>query len=225
MSEPNHPQLENDKKEKEETDKRTSTEMKHRTQIAIIIAAENGIAEIVERILEKGINCSHETDKRTSTEMKHRTQTAIIIAAENGIAEIVERILEKYPVAIHDVDSNMRNILLLAAKNRHLKVYKLLKKSKKNSRDIVLRTVDKDRNCALHFAAMVDENNLKPWPIPGAALQMQWEIKWYKFVEKSMPPHFFLRANNKGETPQQIFTKNHKALVKAGGEWLTSTST
>ncbi|PON54443.1 PGG domain containing protein [Parasponia andersonii] len=40
-----------------------------------------------------------------------------------------------------------------------------------------------------------------------------------------MPPHFFLRANKDGETPEEIFTKTHKDLVKEGGEWLTSTST
>lgn len=40
-----------------------------------------------------------------------------------------------------------------------------------------------------------------------------------------MPPHFFLRANKVGETPEEIFTKSHKELVKEGGEWLTNTST
>ncbi|PON65213.1 PGG domain containing protein [Parasponia andersonii] len=39
-----------------------------------------------------------------------------------------------------------------------------------------------------------------------------------------MPPHFFVRYNNKGETPDEIFSKSHKDLVKVGGKWLTSTA-
>jgi hypothetical protein len=42
----------------------------------------------------------------------------------------------------------------------------------------VFRAVDKDGNGALHLAANLGE--YKPWLIPGAALQMQWEIKWYE---------------------------------------------
>lgn len=39
-----------------------------------------------------------------------------------------------------------------------------------------------------------------------------------------MPQHFFVRCNNKGETAKEIFTQEHKNLVKAGGEWLSNTS-
>ncbi|GMN18883.1 hypothetical protein TIFTF001_049868 [Ficus carica] len=53
---------------------------------------------------------------------------------------------------------------------------------------------------------------------------MQWEIKWYKFVKKSMPPQFFPRYNLKHETPKEIFINTHKALTKEGGEWLVKTS-
>ncbi|KAJ4722999.1 Ankyrin repeat protein [Melia azedarach] len=56
--------------------------------------------------------------------------------------------------------------------------------------------------------------------IPGAALQMQWETKWYKFVKESMPPDFFDRYNNQGKTPKEIFTETHKHLVKEGSKWL-----
>ena len=39
-----------------------------------------------------------------------------------------------------------------------------------------------------------------------------------------MPPNFFIRYNAHGETPEEIFTKSHKKLVKEGGKWLTKTS-
>ncbi|GMN73638.1 hypothetical protein TIFTF001_052210 [Ficus carica] len=53
---------------------------------------------------------------------------------------------------------------------------------------------------------------------------MQWEIKWFKFVEKSMPPYFFPRYNKEGKPQKEIFTQSHKKLVKDGGKWLTNTS-
>lgn len=53
---------------------------------------------------------------------------------------------------------------------------------------------------------------------------MQWEIKWYQFVKDSLPQHFLLQRNSKGMTPEEIFTKSHKRLVKDGGEWLNKTS-
>ncbi|KAF5956863.1 hypothetical protein HYC85_004088, partial [Camellia sinensis] len=44
-------------------------------------------------------------------------------------------------------------------------------------KDSIFSKVDKDGNSAVHLAAKIGE--YRPWLIPGAALQMQWEIKWY----------------------------------------------
>ena len=40
-----------------------------------------------------------------------------------------------------------------------------------------------------------------------------------------MPRRLFLRTNIEGHTPKEMFTVDHKDLVKAGGEWLTNTAT
>lgn len=45
-----------------------------------------------------------------------------------------------------------------------------------------------------------------------------------QFVEKSMPPKFFVRYNDKGETPWDIFRETHKDLVFNAGKWLSKTS-
>ena len=39
-----------------------------------------------------------------------------------------------------------------------------------------------------------------------------------------MPPHFFVKHNNRGQTPKDIFTDTHKDPVKDGSEWLSKTS-
>ncbi|KAI9180376.1 hypothetical protein LWI28_004213 [Acer negundo] len=150
-----------------------------------------------------------------------KKESPILIAAKNGITEIVEKILEKFPVALHDMNYEKKNVVLLAVENRQPHVYELLLK-KTNKKESVFRKVDQKGNSALHLAARLGEH--KPWLIPGAALQMQWEIKWYEFVKGSMPFHFFVRYNKASKSPRDVFTETHKDLVKTGGDWLTNTS-
>ncbi|KAH9680690.1 ANK REP REGION domain-containing protein [Citrus sinensis] len=154
----------------------------------------------------------------------HLKATPILIAAKMGVTEMVEKILDTFPVAIHDLDSEKKNLVLLAVENRQTGIYKLLldRKMLGESDLSIFQHVDIKGNSALHLAAKFGEYG--PWRIPGAALQMQWEIKWYKFVKESMPRYFFLGYNNKGKTPKEIFTKTHKELVKDGQEWLSRTS-
>ncbi|KAE8009775.1 hypothetical protein FH972_006191 [Carpinus fangiana] len=148
-------------------------------------------------------------------------ETPILIAAKNGITEIVEKILEHLPFAIDDVNTEKKNIVLLAVENRQSHIYKFLLE-KKNLRDSVFQAVDNEGNSALHLAAKLGD--YKPWLIPGAALQMQWEVKWYEFVKNSKGPHFFGRYNNLHKTPEELFAESHKQLVKDGGKWLNETS-
>lgn len=89
---------------------------------------------------------------------------------------MVKEILEHFPVAIQDMNSENKNAVLLAVENRQPLVYKLLL-DRKIQKETFFRMVDKEGNSALHLAAMFREN--LPWHIPGAALQMQWEIKWF----------------------------------------------
>ncbi|KAJ0051900.1 hypothetical protein Pint_03255 [Pistacia integerrima] len=111
------------------------------------------------------------------TGMTSKKETPILIAAKNGITEIVQKILEKYPVAIQDMNTDRKNIVLLAVENRQPHVYQLLLKIT-TMKESVFRKVDNKGNSALHLAATLGDH--KPWLIPGAALQMQWELKWYE---------------------------------------------
>ncbi|KAL6338221.1 hypothetical protein AAG906_018480 [Vitis piasezkii] len=120
--------------------------------------------------------------------------------------------------------AKMDTPILIAAKNvenRQPEVFEVLVK-RNFMRDTVFRAVDNEGNSALHLAAMLRDT--LPWHIPGHALQMQWEIKWYKYVKKSMPHHFFSHFNNHNMTPKEIFTENHGELVRKGGKWLNNTS-
>ena len=110
-------------------------------------------------------------DKKISDE------TPILYAAKNGILEMVEGILDNFPMAIHDETSEGKNIVLLAAEYRQTHVYELFRK-RNLRKESMFQKLDKKGNSALHLAATLGEQ--KTGLIPGAALQMQWEIKWYE---------------------------------------------
>lgn len=166
-----------------------------------------------------------EEGKPVITSKMEKIDTPLLMAARNGITEIMEKILDKYSFSIHDLNSQKKNVVLLAVQHRQTHVYQfLIKRWKKNKvPDRVFRQVDDQGNSALHLAATMIKD-YKPWRIPGAALQMQWEIKWYKFVKNSMQQNFFPPFNHKSETPKEMFSKSHQDLVKSGGDWLTNTS-
>ncbi|XP_028758447.1 uncharacterized protein LOC114717476 [Neltuma alba] len=152
---------------------------------------------------------------------KRKKEPPILIAAKNGVIEMVKEIRRLFPVAIYDENEEKKNIVLLAVEKRQPHVYKLLLENN-FFKESLFRQVDHEGNSALHLAAKSGSH--EPWRISGAALQMQWEIKWYEFVKNSMPPHFFAHYNKSYKTPKQIFTETHSELVQKGGEWLTKTS-
>ncbi|KAK9281467.1 hypothetical protein L1049_004370 [Liquidambar formosana] len=223
----------NDQNEEEkdrETGEKKNPEMAKR-ETHILIAAKNGVTKMVEKILELFPVAIHDmnSDKKNmvllavENRQPHvdKRETPILIAAKNGVTEMVEKILELFPVAIHDMNSDKKNMVLLAVENRQPHVYKLLL-GRNILKERLFRKVDSNGNSALHLAAKMGE--YRPWLIPGAALQMQWELKWYQFVKSSMPLHFFANNNKEGKSPKEIFTETHKDLVEKGGKWLTSTS-
>ncbi|EXB86897.1 hypothetical protein L484_007320 [Morus notabilis] len=166
-------------------------------------------------------NIPAETTKKKEEPEK---ETAILLAAKYGVAEIIEKILDHFPMAIYDKDKDSKNIVLIVLENRHLKVLKFLLDKYRDCDHIAYQKVDEEGNTALHYAAMYDEKSVRSWPVPGAALQMQWEIKWHEFVEEVMPPRLS-RTNKEGQTPKELFSHTHKGLVKNGGDWLMSTAT
>ncbi|GFQ05265.1 hypothetical protein PHJA_002670600 [Phtheirospermum japonicum] len=146
--------------------------------------------------------------------------TPLLVAAKMGIPEMVKTILNTCPVAVQDVDSDGKNVLLLAAENRQTSVLDYLLSLKLP--EYLFHRVDDQGNSILHLAAML--RDYQPWRIPGAALQMQWEIKWYKHVKHSIPQLCFAQNNKEGLTPRQVFSKTHKSLVKESTDWLIKTS-
>ncbi|KAL4604592.1 hypothetical protein ACB092_10G202500 [Castanea dentata] len=163
-------------------------------------------------------------DESDSEKGSSLPESPLLTAAKNGIIEMVKEILKTFPMAIHDTTKE-KNIILVAVENRQPQIYQLLSKSKLGENlqtNSMLQARDKDDNNVLHLAAKLGKH--QSWLIPGAALQMQSEIKWYEFVKSTVPKYLLHQTNNDNKTPADIFTENHKNLVKEGGEWLNKTS-
>ncbi|XP_047154687.1 uncharacterized protein LOC124825970 [Vigna umbellata] len=181
-----------------------------------------GTTEVEQHLTTKGEpKQQNNGEEKVNVKEKKTCETPILIAAKNGVTEMVEKIMESFPVAVHDMDANKKNIVLWAVDNRKTYLYELLLKNK-NLKESIFESVDNEGNNALHLAAKLGD--YKPWPFPGEALQMHWEIKWYLFVKESVPSHCFNRYNNKNKTPKDIFSETHRDILKSGGEWLKKTS-
>ncbi|XP_028803018.1 ankyrin repeat-containing protein At5g02620-like [Neltuma alba] len=149
-----------------------------------------------------------------------RKESALFIAAKNGVLEILEKILKDKPGAIHETNSKGQNVLHIAVEYRQPHVLKLLEQQKLWNN--LVQSIDDEGNTILHLAARLSQ--YKPWHIPGSALQMQWEIKWFLYVKDIMPNYVSFLPNKGHKTPVEIFREDHENLIKEGTDWLNHTS-
>ncbi|KAK1355071.1 PGG domain-containing protein [Heracleum sosnowskyi] len=116
-------------------------------------------------------------------------------------------------------NGDRHTIFHVAVKNRQQNVYNLLFElgSKK------LGMADPDGNNILHLAAMKPaEGRLSI--VSGAALQMQRELLWFKEVQTRVNQKDSRKVNNKGKTPQELFTEEHVGLMEKGERWMKETT-
>ncbi|RID63312.1 hypothetical protein BRARA_E02329 [Brassica rapa] len=149
---------------------------------------------------------------------------ALFKAVENGIVEYIEEVMKHYPDIVWFKDNYGLNLFFYAVSHRQEKIFSLIYKmgAKKN---ILATAWDKLHNNMLHHAAYkapVSRLNL----IPGAALQMQRELQWFKEVERLVQPKHRKMVNLKQKkTPQALFKDQHKELVDQGEKWMKDTAT
>ncbi|CAK8565778.1 unnamed protein product [Lathyrus sativus] len=186
------------------------------SEAAILTKAKHDIVEIVDELITKIPKISETLE----------SETAILTAARNGIVEIVDELITKIPSSIYDVNLENKNVLLVAVENRRTNVVKALRKrfeegNKKTIFDNLVQGVDMEENTVLHLAATRSDRD---WHIPGAALQMMWNIKWFQYTKELVPEHFTVRTNKKDKTAGELFKNSHAKLLKEGSAWLKDTS-
>ncbi|KAD6454885.1 hypothetical protein E3N88_09591 [Mikania micrantha] len=161
-------------------------------------------------------------NKTLPRSVHHYYNNALLEATRQNAYEVVKIIVHIFPNTIWSTNEDGHNIIQYAVINRSEKVYNLLYQMSEHKN--TYRTIrDRFGNNLLHLAARLAPSN-KLNPISGAALQLQFELQWFKEVESFVCPLNIIQKNWFGETPQMVFTKQHKEMVIDGEKWMKETA-
>ncbi|XP_026452696.1 protein ACCELERATED CELL DEATH 6-like isoform X1 [Papaver somniferum] len=142
-------------------------------------------------------------------------------AAKTGSIEIVKNCISTYPDHIW-IPHEGKNIFQIAVENRQENILDYLyDHMNADEKILTTRTVDSNGGNILHVAAKITP----PFRLESSPVfQLQREIYWFKKVEKRVPPALRKMRNNQGETPQEVFTREHQDLVKKAETYFLRTS-
>ncbi|PWA41837.1 ankyrin repeat-containing domain, PGG domain protein [Artemisia annua] len=144
----------------------------------------------------------------------------ILEATRQNSPEVVKIIVYLIPDAFWIASEDGHNVIQYAVINRSEKIYNLLNEMSEH-KNVYKTSKDSFGNNLLHLAARLapaEKLNL----ISGAALRIQYELQWYKEVERFVCSLNITQKNSFGETPQMVFTRTHKDLVTDGEKWMKS---
>ncbi|GKV28715.1 hypothetical protein SLEP1_g37732 [Rubroshorea leprosula] len=144
-------------------------------------------------------------------------------ATKHGIVEFVIELCKANPSFGFKTNNDGRLAFMVAVQHRQEKVFNLIYGANEAWKAENLNKLDKDGNNILHMAGALAPD-FKSVGICSPALQMQKELQWFKEVERIVPEWCKEAKNNNGDTPKDVFTESHKALVKDGARWMTETA-
>ncbi|KAJ0485710.1 putative ankyrin repeat-containing domain, PGG domain, ankyrin repeat-containing domain superfamily [Helianthus annuus] len=182
-------------------------------------AAADEVADECQRYLQKLIS-KHITEMYALVGLNREKYSSRIpfIAAERGNTKFLVELIHRCPDVIWKVNDDKQTIFHIAVKYRHEGIYNLLYEIG-SMKDFVIRREDIDDNNMLHLVGKrATKERLAI--VSGPALQMQRELLWFKEVRNMMHPDFRERKNKDGLTPRELFTREHKELIKEGEEWI-----
>ncbi|KAK0599765.1 hypothetical protein LWI29_008396 [Acer saccharum] len=157
----------------------------------------------------------------TYKEASERLKEPVLTAARLGIHEFVNEVLKAYPNSGVFYDEKGQNIFLLAVLYRKEKVFSLIHKQVVSIRDYSNYIKDKEGRNILHLAGELVPSS----QVPGAALQMQRELQWFKGIKEFFQPFLQEQRNKFDKTPGEVFTEKHKKLMEDGEKWMRDTAT
>ncbi|CAN1785580.1 hypothetical protein LINPERHAP1_LOCUS16924 [Linum perenne] len=154
------------------------------------------------------------------------------MAAEQGNVLFVEALTTACPLAILERDNDgddmkgSYNLVELAVLTRQDDVFQSLYEKKYSLGHLITRIKtsyfddegdrEKKKNNLLHLAARLGPRRT----VYGPLAHMQQEIRFFKTVETMVHPRLREAQNQKGQTPREIFTEEHKKLVEDSEKWL-----
>ncbi|XP_054804055.1 ankyrin repeat-containing protein ITN1-like isoform X2 [Prosopis cineraria] len=144
-------------------------------------------------------------------------------ATKFGNFDFLAQLMRSYPDLVWELDDQKRSIIHIAVSHRHPNIFNLIHDISAN-KDIILSYVDEDDgNNILHLAAkLAPADRLEL--VSGAAFQMKLELLWFEEVKKIMLPSYVKMKNSNGETPRDLFTREHASLRKDAESWTKRTA-
>ncbi|GAY67727.1 hypothetical protein CUMW_258870 [Citrus unshiu] len=154
----------------------------------------------------------------TNVQTSAQLSGAMLSAAILGIPEVVNEFIMAYNSCSNWSNQDGHTIFDYAVLYRREKVFNLIQGV--NFTTFLFSSRDKASNNILHLAGRLVPSS----EVAGAALQMQRELQWFKAIENLVHPYFREATNNLRQTPREVFTKEHKELVKEGEKWMKETA-
>ncbi|TKY65552.1 Ankyrin repeat-containing protein [Spatholobus suberectus] len=147
---------------------------------------------------------------------------AMLQAAKNGITEFIELMSGANPDLLLAMDESKRGIFVHAIVNRRAEVFQLIHGLQSN-KEIITSREDTLGNNLLHIAAELGPSRYLD-PLSNAALQMQRELQWFQEVKEVMPQWCHEAKDANGKMASEVFTDDHKELLKSGQQWAKETA-
>ncbi|KAF2317314.1 hypothetical protein GH714_020067 [Hevea brasiliensis] len=158
----------------------------------------------------------------TNEELNYLTFNDIMYdAIKCGIVEFIHELIASNPDLVWRVDNKGRTLFAYAILLHQEKIFSLIYELGEKRYSIMTKR-DVFGNNFLNLAA-----KLSPAfhldRVPGAALQMQNELRWFMEMESMVPAKYKERTNENGHTLSALFTKEHAELMKQGETWMKNT--
>ncbi|RDX61132.1 Ankyrin repeat-containing protein ITN1, partial [Mucuna pruriens] len=146
---------------------------------------------------------------------------AILQAAKNGITEFIESMRDANPEFLLTMDESGRGIFAHAIVNRREEVFQLIHDV--GRKEIITSHEDTLGNNLLHIAAELGPSRYLD-RLSNAALQMQRELQWFQEVKGVLPRWCHEAKDANGKTASEVFSEEHKELLKSGQQWAKETA-
>ncbi|XP_043697551.1 ankyrin repeat-containing protein ITN1-like, partial [Telopea speciosissima] len=153
---------------------------------------------------------------------KSALSAALFKAAEVGSVEFVSMIINSLPLVVSWLNDDYQNIFHVAIIHRQEKIFQLIYKLGLVKNDLT-GSADKSNNWMLHLAGKLAPPHRLDL-VPGAALQLQSELKWFEAVKEIVPNISIDIKNLDNHTPYELFASTHTELMKGGEEWMKNTA-
>ncbi|GKV49112.1 hypothetical protein SLEP1_g55879 [Rubroshorea leprosula] len=143
--------------------------------------------------------------------------SGIFQAIKRGTYEIVIEILKANSGLIWCNEKLSRDLLFLVIKYHEGRLSSFVTRIDPGKKAL-LSFRDKDGNNALHLAAKLPDRHHEPVGIRAAWI-MTHEEGWFEEIRSYLPFWYHEEENRYGETPDQVFYREHQELVTNMEEW------